>query len=95
MAKVYQNIPREKIPWWPVINYDTCAGCQECYEFCPNDVFDWDDNDGQHPVVARPTNCVVFCKSCARICSMEAIQFPEKEEIVALIRELRQLYKDE
>ncbi|HIP97366.1 MAG TPA: ferredoxin family protein [Anaerolineae bacterium] len=45
MARQYENIPREEIPWWPTIDYDACAGCRECYEFCPNDVFDWDDND--------------------------------------------------
>ena len=91
MAQRYENIPREEIPWWPSIDYDTCVGCQECYSFCPNDVFDWDDSSS-HPVVARPTNCVVFCKSCSRVCSVDAIQFQSKAEIVALIQRLRQKY---
>lgn len=86
------GIPREEIPWYPTVDYDSCAGCQECIEFCPNGVYEWDSND-HHPLVVNPYNCVVGCRACAQICSMEAISFPSREEMVALMRELMEKYK--
>lgn len=37
---VFSGIPREKIPWFPIIDYDKCVGCQECFNFCGNGVFE-------------------------------------------------------
>lgn len=33
------NLPRERITWHPIINYDACIGDRECVSFCQNDVF--------------------------------------------------------
>ena len=33
------KVPREKIPWFPTINYDACIHDRECIDFCKNDVF--------------------------------------------------------
>ncbi len=82
------NIPRESITWHPAIDYDACTGDQACIEFCGNDVFDWDD-DERHPIVSRPLNCVVGCDSCAKICPVQAITFPDKDELRQRLRELR------
>jgi NAD-dependent dihydropyrimidine dehydrogenase PreA subunit len=81
------KVPREKIPWFPTINYDACIGDRECIEFCKNDVFDWDEALG-HPLVARPNNCVVGCSACAQICPVEAISFPSKDELRTTLRRL-------
>jgi NAD-dependent dihydropyrimidine dehydrogenase PreA subunit len=83
------GLPREAIPWFPTIDVDVCAGCQECFDFCGNGVYEWDDMDG-HPVVAHPYNCVIGCSACAKICATEAISFPTMQEINALIQGLRQ-----
>jgi len=91
MAEMYEGIPRQEIPWWPAVNYDDCTGCQACIEHCPGNVYDWDDENA-HPVVARPTNCVVYCMGCAKACPEDAISFPSKEQIVALVKELREKY---
>ena len=37
------SLPREKIPWFPTINYDLCKGAKECLAFCPSNVFAWDE----------------------------------------------------
>lgn len=82
------GIAREEIPWYPTIDAEACVGCQECINFCGNGVYDWDDND-HHPIVKNPYNCVVGCSACAKLCPMEAIHFPSREELVSLMRELR------
>jgi NAD-dependent dihydropyrimidine dehydrogenase PreA subunit len=69
------KVPREKIPWYPTINYDACIHDRECIEFCKNDVFDWDEVLGV-PIVARPNNCVVGCDACAKICPVGGDQLP-------------------
>lgn len=33
------DIPREKIPWYPRIDYDKCIDCLSCVNFCPHDVY--------------------------------------------------------
>ncbi len=84
----YYGLPREVIPWFPTVDVDVCAGCQECFDFCGNGVYDWDDNDG-HPVVVNPYNCVIGCSACAKICATEAISFPTLKEIAVLIQQLQ------
>lgn len=83
----YMGIPREKIPWAPTINQDSCTGCGECKEICPNGVFDMDEADGKMKVV-QPDNCVVLCDKCANFCPTESISFPNKSEIRKLVEQL-------
>lgn len=81
------KVPRQKIPWFPTVNYDACTHCQECTNFCKNNVFDWNEALGV-PDVNRPYNCVVGCDACAKICPSEAISFPPMEEFKATLRKL-------
>jgi len=83
------NVPREKITWFPTIDYDACLGDRLCYDFCHNDVFVWDE-ENQRPIVQNRLNCVVGCDSCAQLCPSEAIKFPSKEELRATLRRLRE-----
>ncbi len=85
MAKL--KVPREKIPWFPVIDYDACIHDQECVNFCKNNVFGWNEALAV-PEVARPYNCVVGCDACAKICPAEAIRFPPMEEFKVTLRKL-------
>lgn len=82
------NLPRERIPWHPTINYDACVGDRVCMDFCKNDVFVWDE-ESQHPIVQNPLNCVIGCDSCAQQCPVEAITFPTKDELRETVRQLR------
>ena len=81
------SVPREKITWFPKIDFDACIGDQECVNFCKNDVFVWDELKNR-PEVIRPFNCVVGCDACSQICPSEAISFPSKEELRRTLRGL-------
>ncbi len=86
-GRTYLGIPREKIPWAPVIDRDACIGCGECLETCPNGVFALNDAEGKMEVVA-PDNCVVLCDKCVASCGQDAIRFPDKDETKALLKQL-------
>ena len=72
-------------PWFPIIYSDKCDGCSKtgkprCIEFCPNDVFTF--NDGK-AIVANPAKCgggctTLRCSACAPLCHRRAISFPAK-----------------
>lgn len=84
----FMGVKREKIPWYPVIDYDKCDFCMECDTFCPHRVFEHRDGP-RKLVVAHPEHCVVFCRACAKTCGPDALSFPVKTEIVALIKKIR------
>lgn len=81
------KVPREKIPWYPAVNYDQCIHDRACIDFCRNGVFAWNEALGL-PEVVRPNNCVVGCDACARICPSGAITFPPQAEFKATLRRL-------
>jgi NAD-dependent dihydropyrimidine dehydrogenase PreA subunit len=83
------TIPRELIPWFPTIDYELCAGDRECYNFCKNGVFEWDE-DNNRPIVRNPYQCVVGCQACLNVCPVEAITFPSKDELRATLKRLRE-----
>jgi NAD-dependent dihydropyrimidine dehydrogenase PreA subunit len=72
-------------PWFPMIISEKCDGCikvgnPRCVEFCPNDVFVFENGKA---VVARPANCGkessrIHCSACAPLCHSRAISFPSK-----------------
>jgi NAD-dependent dihydropyrimidine dehydrogenase PreA subunit len=86
----YMNMPREKIPWYPVIDEELCTNCGTCIEFCSNGVFALDDI--QTKVVA-PYNCVVGCSGCETQCTPGAIRFPDMGEFMLKLHELRAQYE--
>jgi len=83
----YMGIPRDKIPWAPTIIQDTCTGCGECRDVCPNGVYELDETEGKMKVI-HPENCVVLCDKCAGFCPTESIHFPDKAETKKLIGRL-------
>ena len=85
----FMGVDRENISWFPTIDYSKCVFCMECDNFCPHQVFERRDEDPQL-VVANPTNCVVFCRACAKACEPGAISFPGKPEIIAQIKKIRE-----
>jgi len=63
--------------WYPVINYDRCANCLECLNFCLFGVFGI-DVDGQL-IAEVPDACRDGCPACARVCPSHAIMFPHHD----------------
>ena len=92
----YMGVPRAKIPWHPAIDRDRCSNCEgdpQCMKFCPHGVYAL---KGAPPklVVKEPNNCVVFCRSCLKMCPNDAIGFRQKSEVLAIIQKLRQGEKE-
>ncbi|MDQ7824232.1 MAG: 4Fe-4S dicluster domain-containing protein [Candidatus Eremiobacteraeota bacterium] len=84
----FMGVPRERIPWYPVIDYTKCNFCMECDKFCPHKVFE--RNEGERKLVVKnKENCVVFCRACAKTCEPDALSFPNKQETTALIKQIR------
>jgi NAD-dependent dihydropyrimidine dehydrogenase PreA subunit len=70
--------PGEWVPWFPVIDYDRCQDCRQCFQFCLFGVYAADE--GGKVRVAKPENCKTGCPACARICPQAAIIFPKYAE---------------
>ena len=84
----FMGVPREKIPWFPTIDYSKCDFCMECDKFCPHQVYERREGEVKL-VVAHPEHCVVFCRACAKTCGPDALSFPNKPETIELIKRLR------
>jgi len=84
--KTWHGIPREDIPWYPAVDGDACIGCTLCFVTCGRGVYDMQDNKA---VVANRMDCMVGCSTCATVCPVQAISFPERDLIWKLEREHR------
>jgi len=82
--QMWHGIPREDIPWYPMVDAETCIGCELCYVSCGRNVFEMRDNKS---IVEHPFNCMVGCSTCATVCPVEAIRFPGRDLIWKLERE--------
>ena len=88
--KEYKGMPRDKIPWYPKIDYEKCVGCKQCFDFCGNNVYEWDE-ENNHPIVKNLNNCVINCVACAKLCPQKAISFPSKEEIEEMVKKFKEV----
>jgi NAD-dependent dihydropyrimidine dehydrogenase PreA subunit len=61
----------------------------ECDKFCPHGVYERRENEEKQLIIKNPYNCVVFCRACAKTCPVDALSFPDKREIIALIKNIR------
>ena len=64
----FMGVPREKIPWFPTIDYEKCTSCMECDTFCPHRVFE------------RRENCTRLVVANADIAQSMARDFGRKYE---------------
>lgn len=90
--ETYMGVQRKKIPWSPIVDFSKCNFCEgdpQCLKFCPHQVFGIDEKEKKLKV-ANPNNCAVFCRSCRTVCASEALSFPPKSEILALIKKIRE-----
>jgi NAD-dependent dihydropyrimidine dehydrogenase PreA subunit len=86
MAKdeMWHGIPRKDIPWFPIVNADTCIGCTLCYTTCGRGVYEMQDNKA---VPVNAMSCMVGCSTCGTVCPVQAIAFPDRDLIWKLERE--------
>ena len=72
----WRGIPREQVPWSPMLDKCLCDGCDKCLDFCAHGVYAKRDSGTVY--VQQPLNCVVGCDACARLCRHGAIVFPPR-----------------
>ena len=82
------NHLRERFPWYPTIDADACQRDLQCLNFCPHDVFDWDQKTGR-PYVAHPLQCLPGCEICLEGCETGALSLPGKREVQLNLKKLR------
>jgi len=58
---------------YPVVNRETCSGCGNCVEICPNEVYIL-QGDKSDPI--RPEDCIE-CWVCVKQCPAESIELRE------------------
>jgi len=90
----FMGVPRDKIPWYPEIDYEKCNYCMDCVKVCPHNVFECRESEEKKLVVANTENCVVFCKACAKVCGPDALSFPDNKQILNLIKKLQKEVKE-
>lgn len=77
-------MPRESIPWYPTVDEKKCIGCGLCFVTCGRNVYEIVDKKAK---VENPYDCLVGCSTCATVCPIGAISFPDKDMIQKLQRE--------
>jgi len=60
-------------------------------DFCHDTVYAV-DLAAKKVIVADKWHCQVYCQSCTHACPKGAITFPDRADVKAVIRELRQKY---
>ena len=73
-------MPRKEIKWYPKIDPAVCIGCGLCTAVCGRGVYSY-DLVNRKPVVAKPYNCLVGCQTCANLCPVGAIEFPDPQMV--------------
>lgn len=88
--ETYEGLPRSKIPWYPIIDYEKCISCGKCVDYCKLGVYEFQEHQGKKKsVVKNPYNCVVFCTGCEEQCPANAITHPSKKETIKIIEKLK------
>lgn len=88
--ETYEGIPRSKIPWYPMIDYEKCVSCGKCVDYCTLGVLEFEEKEGKKmSVVKNPNNCVVFCTGCEEICPASAITHPSKKETRKIVENMK------
>jgi len=57
----------------PIVDTEKCAGCGECVEVCPVEVFEMQDSKS---VPVNAEECI-GCESCVEVCEEDAIVVEE------------------
>ena len=89
--ETYEGIPRNKIVWHPIINYEKCTACGKCADFCHAKAFGFEEKNGKKKTVVKNLNaCVVMCRGCEDICPAGAITHPSEKETQNRIEQLQE-----
>lgn len=82
------GVQRKEIHWYPNVDPAVCIGCGLCALICGRKVYSY-DLISKKPVVMNPFNCLVGCTTCANLCPVGAIEFPDPEVVREIIRKYK------
>lgn len=89
-GETYKGIPRRKIPWYPIINYEKCVCFGKCVDYCKLGAYEFEEVKGNERVVVKnPYNCVVLCTGCETQYLSGALSHPSKQETRKIIVKLK------
>jgi NAD-dependent dihydropyrimidine dehydrogenase PreA subunit len=89
-GETYKRIPRSKIPWYPLIDYETCISCGKCVDYCKLGAYEIEEKNGKERVVVKnPYNFVVLCTGCEEQCPARAITHLSTEETRKIIAKMQ------
>ncbi|BDU49936.1 4Fe-4S dicluster domain-containing protein [Haliovirga abyssi] len=88
----WHGVDRTKIPWYPIVDTEKCIGCKLCFVSCGRGVYNFDMKSNK-AIVENKFQCLVGCTTCAAICPVEAISFPDKEIVHEIEKEEKILVK--
>jgi NAD-dependent dihydropyrimidine dehydrogenase PreA subunit/ACT domain-containing protein len=83
-GELWHSIPRESIPWYPTVDEKKCIGCGLCFVTCGRNVYEIIDKKAK---VVHQFNCLVGCSTCATVCPVGAISFPDRDMVQKIERE--------
>ncbi len=88
--ETYKGVPRNKIPWYPIIDYENCVSCGKCVDYCKLGAFEVEETEGKKRIVVKnPYNCVVLCTGCEPQCPAGTITHPSKMETRKIIAKMQ------
>jgi len=87
--KTFEGLPRNKIFWDPIIDYEKCIACGKCVDFCHVGAFKFEEKDDEKRPVVNPNKCIVFCRGCEEICPVGAITHPSEKGTRKIIEDLQ------
>jgi NAD-dependent dihydropyrimidine dehydrogenase PreA subunit len=61
----------------PIVDEEKCAGCEECVDVCPTDVYEMQEKDGKNVSVPVNAEECIGCDSCIEVCEEDAITVEE------------------
>ncbi len=82
----WHEVLREELHLYPGILSEKCTGCKNCVVCCKEHVIAYDEGL-QKCRVATPDRCRVDCRTCARVCPVGAVTFPDEEAFIFYLRQ--------
>lgn len=79
--RMHFTIDKEKIHWYPYIDYDRCTNCKKCITSCKKQIYYYNVENCKIEL-KNYTKCAFLCKECEEVCSDDAIILPKRIDML-------------